>query len=344
MKTLLSPVTGRDISRHRSVLYGFAALMILFCHMDFPLPGGPLFAPVRWLRTNGSAGVDIFVLLTGMGLYRSMQKHTVREFYARRFVRVIPCAFIVSFIYYGLSTGSLTSLIGSVTFFPNWFGVPGLWFVPFILTAYIVYPALYRLQQRAPKALWVLFGASVLAAAAAYYLLGSVSLGNILAILRIPVFLLGCIIAPALNREIDVPRWIAPVSLVCYALMASCHYVFGSDDLFVLGESYIFLALFLTVVFAKIARLMARMRPLHFVYRSLAIVGGVSLEIYLIFSRLTAMMRRLPVYTSGSISLMKLEILSAFLTLLLSVGLARLCEYLTTLYRRTPVPEEGRRP
>ncbi len=330
----------RDISLHRPVLYGFAALMILYCHMNFERPAGAIFAPLRWLRSSGACGVDLFVLLTGMGLYRSMGHSSVGRFYVRRLVRILPASIIVMFIYHGLSGSGLRTLIEACLLFPVWFGGPGMWFVPFILTVYLAYPWIYRLQRsdRAPRhALWWLFAASLAFSAFTCYCVPGLRTYLRFAIDRVPIFLLGCILAPMLEEDASIPWWIAPTSLAIYALLACDYYIRGRSDHFVISLSFLFLAIFLAMALTWLARLLTH-GALRFFYRGLALCGGVSLEIYLIYSRLAAMLQRTELFTSGSISLLKLEVTAAGLTLLLAMALNRFCKYLTDQWNAVRIP------
>lgn len=61
-------LTWLDVSRHRPVLYGFAALWIVFFHMECKVPAAGLLLPVSVFQSIGACGVEMFVLLTGPGL------------------------------------------------------------------------------------------------------------------------------------------------------------------------------------------------------------------------------------------------------------------------------------
>ena len=62
------------LSRHRALLYGFAAAWILLFHMHFQLPNHPALIPLQWFKASGNAGVEMFLLLSGFGLYGSMSR------------------------------------------------------------------------------------------------------------------------------------------------------------------------------------------------------------------------------------------------------------------------------
>lgn len=60
------------ISEYRTELMGLSAIMILICHAA----GNDLAMPhyLRLLIAQGQIGVDIFLFLSGMGLYYSLFK------------------------------------------------------------------------------------------------------------------------------------------------------------------------------------------------------------------------------------------------------------------------------
>ena len=66
-----------DISRYRTQLMGLATLMIIACHA--PASGvlmPPVFAKVL---SYGNFGVDIFLFLSGLGLFYSLSKRPVEN-------------------------------------------------------------------------------------------------------------------------------------------------------------------------------------------------------------------------------------------------------------------------
>ena len=60
-------------------------LSIMFSHQRFV----HVF-PFNVFESFGHWGVDVFLFLSGMGMVDSLMAHTVKEFYFRRFKRLIP--------------------------------------------------------------------------------------------------------------------------------------------------------------------------------------------------------------------------------------------------------------
>ena len=103
--------------------------------------------------------------------------------------------------------------------------------------------------------------------------------------------------------------------------------------------SYIFLAAFVIGVFTLIAPLFTRGAIRRFVYRSMAFLGGLSLEVYLIQVRLSNLLREYDLYASGREDLFKLEIFNTIATIVLAVLLRGLCRTLIREFTNEKIPE-----
>ena len=76
-----------SLTEYRNELFGIATLMIVLCHsvsiVPFPESLGHLIS-------YGTMGVNIFLFLSGIGLYYSLKNNgDYLEFYKKRFVRVL---------------------------------------------------------------------------------------------------------------------------------------------------------------------------------------------------------------------------------------------------------------
>ena len=81
---------------------------------------------------------------------------------------------------------------------------------------YALYPAIYALQRRSPRALWVLFAASILISLFVDRAFSEYASVYGPGLDRIPIFLLGCILAPKIERNDRIPAWICALSLIAY--------------------------------------------------------------------------------------------------------------------------------
>jgi peptidoglycan/LPS O-acetylase OafA/YrhL len=142
-------------------------------------------------------------------------------------------------------------------------------------------------------------------------------------IVRTPLFLFGCAIAPWADRGERIPGWVAPVSLAAYIAIALLPD--GTTAPFFRGTSYHFLSIFLVIALTRLSQLLAQCNFLRWIYDALVFCGDVSLEIYLIYTRLLYFMAKLPVYKSGGIGHLKLECVTILLTFILAPLLRKSC-------------------
>lgn len=187
------------ISTHKTPLMGFAALMIYVFHQwehqwirpEFSLPW--LDFAVNFVQRIGFFGVDIFFLLSGMGLIYAIEKRTVFSFYVRRLERVYPAFLFSALLRYAILGWTLTEFLKKVLLYDFFFVDIGsiLWFVPSIIVFYLLFPLYHQGFRRAgSKALFTF-------AAILVWLVASVGLAGLLrgdlfsATNRIPIFLVG---------------------------------------------------------------------------------------------------------------------------------------------------------
>lgn len=142
----------------------------------------------------GYIGVDIFLLLSGFGLCYSYDKYNLKEFYIRRFSRILPLFIIMKLLSNMLFRveGSLWDLLcecSAILTFYNLGGTGIDWFTAAILQFYIFFPLLYIIGKRFPKQLTII---SHLVVIPILLLIGKQMLPeHCLFVSRIPIFCLG---------------------------------------------------------------------------------------------------------------------------------------------------------
>ena len=205
----LSVVGG--INKYRGVIMGVAALMIFLFHhwtviIPSLLPNHPTLGAVSYfIVTHGHVGVDIFFLLSGIGLVWAADKSSVGRFYLRRIKRVYIPFFIcyaVLFLLTGQSFLRWLQIVSGYSFlFESMYSV--FWFVPAVLVLYLLFP-LYNLLLKKLR-----FPVLVTAAVIVLWYLGSQFLPinyyyfgfyN-----RIPVFLIGVLLG-RLEKDGKFPK------------------------------------------------------------------------------------------------------------------------------------------
>lgn len=147
-----------NISRYRGELMGAAMLFIMLFHVG--LPRNDLFFG---LRRMGNIGVDMFLFLSGLGLWFSwMKKPSTRHFFTKRYLRIYPAWLIMACLYYiprfhGGDFMAWLDLIGDITI--NWdFWLHDeltFWYIPAIMMLYCFAPAYMELIRRHPIYRWL---------------------------------------------------------------------------------------------------------------------------------------------------------------------------------------------
>ena len=147
-----------NISRYRGELMGAAMLFIMLFHVG--LPRNDLFFG---LRRMGNIGVDMFLFLSGLGLWFSwMKKPSARHFFTKRYLRIYPAWLIMACLYHiprfhGGDFMAWLDLIGDITI--NWdFWLHDeltFWYIPAIMMLYCFAPAYMELIRRHPIYRWL---------------------------------------------------------------------------------------------------------------------------------------------------------------------------------------------
>lgn len=205
------------LSAHRNELKGLAILMVLFFHIN--LQCGPVLFGIKQLCYSG---VDIFMFLSGYGLYHSLRgSNDLKRFWTKRFSRILPaylpivvCWMIVMYPTYHLSNSEiLRGVAGNLSTLGYWIQTPKMynWYVGAMMMFYLLAPVVYALlsQSAHPARMTVslMLGACLMGVA-------FIDLDAMMCISRLPIFILGMFFA------MDLPWKIKPLPLsILYGLL-----------------------------------------------------------------------------------------------------------------------------
>lgn len=221
------------LSKYRNELFGLAAISIIIYHFTSDYVESDLFSAggsVASILTNGycefisSIGVEIFLLLSGMGLFFAFSKEEkLGPFYKRRLLRIIPTYCLVCIPYYIVrdliitNQGILAALkhFSFYSFIKN--GDVSMWFIFAILVFYLVYPILYYLFKGKRHNLVCLF--ALLLIVVVFFLkmqdFAPAITDNIsLMLSRIPIFIIGCYMAPFIKKQKQIPLWMVCIWII----------------------------------------------------------------------------------------------------------------------------------
>ena len=148
----------KQFSLYRSELMGIACLWVIYHHNCFEWPS-KLYLLKR-LADFGNIGVDVFLLLSGIGLYFAWRKRPkLGAFYLRRIVRVLIPYFLLATPYWVwlelyTDNGMFLRNFSMLSLPLN--GVTSTWYIGAILVFYVCAPGVLHLMEQK-----TLFGVTV---------------------------------------------------------------------------------------------------------------------------------------------------------------------------------------
>ncbi|MBR1545526.1 MAG: acyltransferase [Prevotella sp.] len=281
----IKDISLADLSRYRGELMGAAILFIILFHVE--LPRHDIFFG---LRRCGNIGVDMFLFLSGIGLWYSWTKNpSFKQFYKRRLLRIFPTWLVVSSLYYiprfNWQTGSVIDLIGDITI--NWdFWLHDeltFWYIPAIMMLYLWAPPYMRLIERHPTYRWLPVLMIVWCICVQWVTPIHQAVGHIeIFWSRVPIFFLGINCGEWVKRDTQIEKsafWL--ILLTFIATASACIYLeqvkHGRFPLFAERMVYIPLTVSLLLLLTDLFR-----RTPQWLNRGCAFLGTISLEIYLL--------------------------------------------------------------
>ena len=277
-----------NISRFRAEQMGAAMLFVILFHVALDR-GDPFYG----LRRCGNVGVDIFLFLSGVGLWFSWVKTPdVLRFYRRRLLRIVPTWIVVATAFYlpdylgaRRFSHSIVDLIGDITI--NWdFWLHDeltFWYVPAIMALYLVAPWYMRLVQSRPVYRWLPLLMVIWCVMVQWVLPIHHAVGHIeIFWSRVPIFFIGINFGEMVRTRRQLSSDAVWLLLVTFLMtFGTCLYLeqvrHGQFPLFVERMLYIPFTVCTVLVMNRIFR-----RTPQWVNRLFRFVGALSLEAYLI--------------------------------------------------------------
>lgn len=194
-----------SFSTYRNELFAFSIVSIIIFHFfenffQSTTQTGIIILPAKcYKEIIGSIGVELFILLSGLGLYFSFKKNPdIKNFYAKRFVRILvpyglfsSIAWLIITIIGGNNFWRYIYNLSLISFWTN--GNRMLWYIAFILVMYLAFPLIFTIVDSVHS------GRNTLITVAVTYLIlfacetiDSSTFKHIeIALWRIPVFIIG---------------------------------------------------------------------------------------------------------------------------------------------------------
>lgn len=272
----------------RMELMGIATLLVVLDHSKIFEWNGH-FGILKKLFSEGGMGVDIFLLLSGIGMYYSFAKSEDRgEFYKRRFWRIIPiylplAIFFLAIIEY-LGQFNLINYILRVTTISYWINEDGIywyWYVSYILVFYLIYPLIYKYLLKdvnpiIPIAFVLIVELIILIFFNQHYVKTQ------LAFSRLPITILACYLGKYAYEEKEVKVISIGALLVPFVLLRGIRIAFVPEIYeawvtFLVKTANMFFIVFFVYLYYGM-----RKKIFSFIKKVLQFFGKYSFEIYLI--------------------------------------------------------------
>ena len=292
----------KQISRYRGVLMGIATIWILAFHVWIPVfnePSNPVTTVLHYIeeyiRKTGFYGVDIFLLLSGIGLTYAIKKESVLKFYYRRIRRVFLPFFVAALVSWPINHWTFWNFISNVTgysFYANHIHT-FCWFVTAIITLYIAFPLYYKLFSMAKNkflftllviAVWLVLSI-LLHGTMRFDLYGFTG--------RIPVFVIGILFGHITQSEKEIVfkkrHYLFLLLILASGIVLGYIYTFKEFEFILPGAKATIpgtlIAVSLSFLVAKFMEILERRapKPGKAIAKVIGFWGTISLEIYCVY-------------------------------------------------------------
>ena len=276
---------------HRSQIMGVATLWVMYNHAM--LMG--LVAerePFRFLQLAAHISVDIFFLLSGFGIYHSLERNSIRDYFLKRLYKLMPVwgSFLLLHIILDGAVFHLSfspkEIIGFLSFqgFAARLGNQGNWYVYTIFLYYLIAPVPYSFLKESKHKLTTCAILTGVVWIASYSYFGNRDL--LITFIRVPAFLIGMYMA-AQKDETPLSNKGFGTCLGLVLFFGALHFWIlkrcSTDVLWDYGlwwHALIPAALPLSLLMADFFALLDPVRNLFL--KGLSLIGNASLEIFLL--------------------------------------------------------------
>lgn len=278
------------LSKYRTQLMGLAMLFILIFHTGIDVSNINI---LRSLKDIGDVGVDMFLLLSGIGLYFSYSTdYNKTNFYKKRVLRILPTFIPIAIIWYcanKVAFGmSLSDVFLGITTLSFWIkGNVTWWFISAILILYLLTPIYIDLMNKKYKTvslatvlIFIVIGLSI-----RFTFLDEYFDYLLIFVCRIPTFLIGILVGKIIKEghEMKINMILVYVStfisLIISVLVVNPDYIYIPFAL----KYYVYaiLSFGICIILSKVFSKHENKK-----YMLLTFLGTYSLEMYLLHEKI----------------------------------------------------------
>lgn len=266
----------QNLSRYREPLMGVSIIMILLCHAR--MDGANLPNIVLSVLSLGNWGVDIFLLLSGIGMYFSISKNLGEInwwiwIYRRLKRLLLPYIILESpfWLWYAFHNNlGLRGYFYYISFASYWNEHIGLWFLALLIPLYLLTPILYRLFDSKNKYIYLCLAVIfVLVCSAIPIGVENETINTIQNCLsRIPCYLIGVCIGKEVKSEKKTILMFV-LLIILYALLKSL------NPLLMVYKGWIW-AILITCILVYVFNCISRK-----IVSAFSFIGRYTLELYI---------------------------------------------------------------
>lgn len=281
----------KQISNSRNVIMGIATILILIFHSQ-TLYLHKIFNSniiqnlITFFRDTGNVGVDIFLILSGLGLYYSFSKDSnIKNFYKKRLLRILPATIIVAIFTTVLMEGSgFGYFLRRITLLTLFTGEDvDFWYFSLIIILYLLYPLFHKVIKKFDSKGIIMLIVPILIINHCIRVFDITLYKNIeIAITRIPVFIAGIYLGKKSSEGFKIDKKILIPILLLLSIMILLLYIGTFKKCaFVIRYVYFFISIPIVILLSFIIK-----NNDNIFERFLIDIGKYSMEIYLIYEYL----------------------------------------------------------
>ena len=308
-----SKLNWKMLSEYRLQIFGFSIISVMVFHFFMDMYrhySDGIFRDLSkgYIFLIGSIGVEIFLFLSGMGLYFSMSRNNnIGQFYRKRFQRVLIPYLIWGLIFWlwsdiFIAHKSVRRFLIDYTTISTWTqGKRVMWYVNFILVMYLLFPILFQfLRKEKPHRgirtailVCVSFGLTI----AMKFIFKDIYKNIEIELYRIPIFIIGVYYGKAIAEERKLSK--IDISLIVFGILLKIGYALGKLGIVPYLNKIparmvqCFYCLIIMFIFAVIAKICINTK----INTVLTFCGKYSFELYITHMAIRSIMNRYGIST-----------------------------------------------
>lgn len=208
---------------------GLAILWVMFCHSHIDVSSSNFLSAIKW---SGPMGVDIFMFVSGFGIYYSLSKNSsLKTYYKNRILRIIPyytpIVLLYSLFQYSQNIWGVDTVIKNVLTINYWLGADYShifdWYVPAIIVIYALSPLFYKFFKK-KKNLTTIVTIGI------FYIINFFIIGTKytylgLVVMRVPIYIAGFWIADYVKNNQNTKLSLLQKTIAILALIAGFSFI-----------------------------------------------------------------------------------------------------------------------